>query len=128
MDLVMRLNSVAASPSFGNWLKGAPPDIASLTHTAGGRPRVSVFYIAHLNDAERMFFVTLLEQVYVDAAPPAPPLRCLLILTRCLGYLPPHPADPPSKRPPLTLLKMARAFGIGVALATQNPVDLTTRA
>jgi hypothetical protein len=127
MDLVMRLNSVAASPSFGNWLKGAPLDIASLTHTAGGRPRVSVFYIAHLNDAERMFFVTLLlEQVvtWMRRLSGTTSLRCLLYFDEVFGYLPPHPADPPSKRPLLTLLKMARAFGIGVVLATQNPVDL----
>jgi len=127
MDLVMRLNAVAASPSFGYWLKGAPLDIASLTRTPDGRPRVSVFYIAHLNDAERMFFVTLLlEQVvtWMRRQSGTTSLRCLLYFDEVFGYMPPHPADPPSKRPLMTLFKMARAFGIGVVLATQNPVDL----
>jgi len=126
-DLVMRLNSVAASPSFENWLKGVPLDMAALTHTTDGRPRVSVFYIAHLNDAERMFFVTLLlEQVvtWMRRLSGTTSLRCVLYFDEVFGYMPPHPADPPSKRPLLTLFKMARAFGIGVVLATQNPVDL----
>lgn len=131
MDLVMRLNAVAASPSFENWLKGAPLDIDSFTRTPDGRPRVSVFYIAHLNDAERMFFVTLLlEQVvtWMRRLSGTTSLRCLLYFDEVFGYMPPHPADPPSKRPLLTLLKMARAFGLGVVLATQNPWTSTTRA
>jgi len=126
-DLVMRLNSVAASPTFEYWLKGAPLDIESFTRAADGRPRVSVFYIAHLNDAERMFFVTLLlEQVvsWMRRLSGTTSLRCLLYFDEVFGYMPPYPADPPSKRPLLTLFKMARAFGIGVVLATQNPVDL----
>ena len=126
-ELAMSLNSVVASPSFGNWLEGVPLDIASLTHTPDGKPRVSVFYIAHLGEAERSFFVTLLLQqvlIWMRRLSGTTSLRCLLYFDEVFGYFPPHPANPPSKRPLLALLKMARAFGIGLVLTTQNTVDL----
>ena len=127
MTLALALNRVVASPSFENWLQGAPLDIASLLHTPEGKPRVCVFYIAHLNDAERMFFVTLLlEQTlsWMRRLSGTTSLRALLYFDEMFGYFPPHPANPPCKRPLLTLLKMARAFGLGLMLTTQNPVDL----
>lgn len=124
--LAMTLNNIIASPSFAAWLKGDPLDIPSLLYTADGKPRHSIFYIAHLSDAERMFFVTiLLEQVisWMRTQPGTTSLRALLYMDEVFGFFPPT-ANPPSKKPMLTLLKQARAFGIGVMLTTQNPVDL----
>ncbi|MHB0859311.1 MAG: ATP-binding protein [Anaerolineae bacterium] len=126
-QLAMALNRVAASPSFANWIEGVPLDIQSLLHTADGRPRVNIFYIAHLNDAERVFFVTLLlQQVlgWMRRLSGTTSLRCLLYLDELFGFFPPYPANPSSKMPLLTLLKQARAFGLGCVLTTQNPMDL----
>ncbi|MBL8055604.1 MAG: ATP-binding protein [Anaerolineales bacterium] len=124
--LVMALNNLLAAPGFGAWLEGEPLDIQSLLYTAQGRPRHAIFSIAHLNDAERMFFVSLLlNQVlgWVRQQSGTTSLRALLYMDEIFGYFPPV-ANPPSKQPLLTLLKQARAFGLGVVLATQNPVDL----
>lgn len=124
--LAMTLNNIIASPSFAAWLTGEPLDIPSLLHTPSGKPRHSIFYIAHLNEAERMFFVTiLLEQVisWMRSQPGTTSLRALLYMDEVFGFFPPS-ANPPSKRPMLTLLKQARAYGLGVMLTTQNPVDL----
>ncbi len=124
--LAMTLNNIIASPSFSAWMSGEPLDIGAMLHTPSGKPRHSIFYIAHLSDAERMFFVTiLLEQVisWMRAQPGTTSLRGLLYMDEVFGYFPPT-ANPPSKRPMLTLMKQARAFGLGVMLTTQNPVDL----
>ncbi len=125
--LAMALNRLVASPSFQNWITGQPLDIEQIVHTPAGKPRVAVFYIAHLADAERMFFVTLLLQQIIGwmrRLSGTTSLRCLVYFDEIFGYFPPYPLNPPSKTPLLTLLKMARAFGIGIMLATQNPVDL----
>ena len=124
--LAMTLNNIIASPSFSAWMSGEPLDIGAMLHTPAGKPRHSIFYIAHLSDAERMFFVTiLLEQIisWMRAQPGTTSLRALLYMDEVFGYFPPT-ANPPSKRPMLTLMKQARAFGLGVMLTTQNPVDL----
>jgi len=124
--LVMALNNLLASPSFGSWLDGAPLDIGDILHTPQGKPRVAIFSIAHLSDPERMFFVSLLlNQVlgWMRTQPGTSSLRALLYMDEIFGYFPPV-QNPPSKQPLLTLLKQARAFGVGVILATQNPVDL----
>ena len=124
--LAMTLNNIIASPSFSAWMSGEPLDIGAMLHTPTGKPRHSIFYIAHLSDAERMFFVTiLLEQVisWMRAQPGTTSLRAMLYMDEVFGYFPPS-ANPPSKRPMLTLMKQARAFGLGVMLTTQNPVDL----
>lgn len=124
--LAMQLNNLIASPGFSRWLDGAPLDIQSLLYTAQGRPRVSIFSIAHLSDAERMFFVSLLLSQtlgWVRTQSGTTSLRALLYMDEIAGYFPPV-ANPPSKLPLLTLMKQARAFGFGVVLATQNPVDL----
>ena len=124
--LALALNNLIASPSFGAWLAGEPLDVASLLHTPSGKPRHSIFYIAHLSDAERMFFVTiLLEQIiaWMRGQPGTASLRAIVYMDEIFGFFPPI-ANPPSKRPMLTLLKQARAFGVGLVLTTQNPADL----
>lgn len=124
--LAMALNSIIASPGFASWLQGTPLDIDAMLYGSDAKPNVSIFYIAHLSDAERMFFVTLLlEQVitWMRAQPGTTSLRALLYMDEIFGFFPPQ-SEPPSKRPMLTLLKQARAFGLGVMLTTQNPVDL----
>jgi hypothetical protein len=124
--LATRLNNLLAAPGFASWLSGESLDIAKILHGDGGKPRVAVFSIAHLSDAERMFFVSLLlNQVlsWVRTQTGTTSLRAVLYMDEIFGYFPPV-ATPPSKLPLLTLLKQARAFGLGVVLATQNPVDL----
>jgi hypothetical protein len=124
--LAMRLNNLLAAPGFEFWLAGEPLDIGAMLHTPAGKPRISIFSIAHLSDAERMFFVSLLlNQVlgWTRAQSGTTSLRALVYMDEIFGYFPPT-ANPPSKTPLLTLLKQARAFGVGVVLATQNPVDL----
>ena len=111
--LAMSLNNIIAAPSFETWLQGAPLDVSGLLYTPDGKPRHSIFYIAHLSDAERMFFVTLLlEQIvtWVRQQSGTTSLRALLYFDEVFGFFPPV-AEPPSKRPLLTLLKQARAFG-----------------
>jgi DNA helicase HerA-like ATPase len=125
-QLAMRINNVLASPSFATWLEGDPLDIGRLLFTESGKPRVSVLSIAHLSESERMFFVTLLLNellAWVRTQPGTSSLRALLYMDEIFGFFPPT-AAPPSKKPMLTLLKQARAYGLGVVLATQNPVDL----
>ncbi|HEU4463980.1 MAG TPA: ATP-binding protein [Gemmatimonadota bacterium] len=124
--LATRINNVLAAPSFGTWLQGDPLDVDRLLWTESGKPRVSIVSIAHLSDAERMFFVALLlnEIVgWVRAQPGTSSLRAIVYMDEIFGFFPPV-ANPPSKTPLLTLLKQARAHGLGVVLATQNPVDL----
>ena len=125
-SLAMRLNNLLAAPGFELWLQGEPLDIGKLLYTSAGKPRVSIFYIALLSDAQRMFFVSLLlNQIvgWMRTQSGTTSLRAILYMDEVFGYLPPL-ANPPSKTPLLTLLKQARAFGLGVLLATQNPVDL----
>jgi len=124
--LAMRLNNLLAAPGFELWLQGEPLDVSTLLFTAAGKPKVSIFYIALLNDAQRMFFVSmLLNQIvgWMRTQSGTTSLRAIVYMDEVFGYLPPL-ANPPSKTPLLTLLKQARAFGVGVLLATQNPVDL----
>jgi hypothetical protein len=126
LELAMALNHLLASPSFASWMEGEPLDIQQLLHTSTGKPRLSIFSIAHLGDAERMFFVSLLlNQVlgWMRTQSGTTSLRAILYMDEIFGYFPPV-ANPPSKLPLLTLLKQGRAFGLGVVLATQNPVDL----
>jgi len=122
----MQINNLLAAPGFQGWMTGQPLEIADILHNPAGKPRVAIFSIAHLSDAERMFFVSLLLNQtlsWMRSKPGTTSLRALLYMDEIFGYMPPV-AEPPSKRPLLTLLKQARAFGVGVVLATQNPVDL----
>ena len=125
-ELAMLLNNLLAAPTFQTWLEGEALDIGRMLFTSEGRPRVSIFSIAHLSDTERMFFVSLLlNEVlgWVRAQQGTGSLRAIIYMDEIFGLFPPV-AEPPSKRPLLTLLKQARAFGVGILLATQNPVDL----
>ena len=125
-ELAMSLNNLLAAPGFSSWMEGEPLDIQQILHTPEGKPRVAIFSIAHLSDAERMFFVSLfLNQTlgWMRAQSGTTSLRAVLYMDEIFGYFPPV-ANPPAKLPLLTLLKQGRAFGLGVVLATQNPVDL----
>ncbi len=126
MELAMRLNNVLASPIFAAWMQGDPLDIQKILYTEDGKPKTSIFSIAHLNDSERMFFVTMLLNQFIGwmrRQQGTSSLKALLYMDEIAGYFPPS-ANPPSKKPMLLLLKQARAYGVGVILATQNPVDL----
>src|ERR1041384_6714119 len=125
-ELSMSLNHLLASPSFASWMEGESLDVAKFLHTESGKPRLSIFSIAHLSDAERMFFVSLLlNQVlgWMRTQSGTSSLRAILYMDEIFGYFPPV-ANPPSTLTLTTLLKQGRAFGLGVVLATQNPVDL----
>ena len=124
--LAMRLNNLLAAPGFEAWMQGTPLDAKSLLYTEEGKPRISVMSIAHLDDAQRMFFVSMLLNeliAWMRAQQGTSSLRAILYMDEIFGYMPPV-ANPPSKKLFLTLLKQARAYGLGLVLATQNPVDL----
>ncbi len=128
--LAMQLNQLLAAPGFAAWLQGEPLNIDRLLYAENGRPRVAIISLAHLDDQERMFFVSLLLNELVGwmrSQRGTSSLRALLYFDEIYGFLPPV-ANPPSKGPLLTLLKQARAFGLGLTVATQNPVDLDYKA
>ncbi len=125
MQLALKLNNLISSPSFSTWLEGEPLSIENLLFS-GDKPKISILYIAHLNDKERMFFVTLLLNRLISwmrRQSGTSALRALLYMDEIFGFFPPN-ANPPSKEPMLLLLKQARAYGLGIVLSTQNPVDL----
>ncbi len=129
-ELAMALNNFIAAPSFEDWLQGQPLDIGAFLYSPDGKPRHSVFYLAHLADQERMFFITLLYsavETWMRTQSGTSSLRALVYFDEIVGYLPPV-ANPPSKPIILRLLKQARAFGVGLVLATQNPIDLDYKA
>ena len=126
LELAMLLNNFLAAPGFQTWVEGQPLDIPALLYTADGRPRHSVFYLAHLSDVERMFFVTLLIstfETWMRSQSGSSSLRVILYFDELVGYLPPV-SIPPSKVILMRMLKQARAFGVGLLLASQNPVDV----
>ena len=125
-QLAMRLNNLLASPAFASWMEGESLSIQKMLHATNGKTPVTILSIAHLNDTERMFFVTILLNellAWVRTQTGTSSLRALFYMDEVAGYFPPV-KNPPSKPPMLTLLKQARAFGLGITLATQNPVDL----
>ncbi|MEY2400353.1 MAG: hypothetical protein QOJ08_464, partial [Ilumatobacteraceae bacterium] len=130
MALAIRLNGLLASPSFGAWISGPPLDIASMLKTADGKPRCAIVTTAHLSDQERQFVTTLILSklvTWMRKQSGTTDLRALLYMDEVAGYLPPS-AMPPTKKPIMTLMKQARAFGVGVVLSTQNPVDVDYKA
>lgn len=125
--LARALNGVLAAPGFEEWRTGVPLEVAELLRAPDGRPRASVFYLPHLNDTERAFFITLLLEAVRDwmfAQSGTSDLRALLYFDEVFGFFPPYPANPPTKRPLMSLIKQGRGVGLGVILATQNPADL----
>ena len=129
MELILGLNNLLAAPGFASWLEGDPMDIPRFLFSPEGKPRLSIFTISHLSERERMFFVSLLlNQIlgWARTQPGTSTLRALLYMDEIFGFFPPV-QEPPSKKTLLTLLKQARAYGLGVLLATQNPVDLDYR-
>ena len=125
-SLAMSLNNLLAAPGFEAWMTGTPLNAKNLLYTDEGKPRISVMAISHLDDAQRMFFVSMLLNELIGwmrAQPGTSSLRAILYMDEIFGYMPPV-ANPPSKKLFLTLLKQARAYGLGLVLATQNPVDL----
>ncbi|MCG6920188.1 MAG: DUF853 family protein [Acidobacteria bacterium] len=125
--LMLALNNLLAAPSFEAWRQGQSLDVDRLLRAADGRPRLSVVSTAHLRDEERLFVTALLldkVKTWMRRQGGTSELRALVYMDEVFGYFPPHPKNPPTKRPLLTLLKQARAQGVGVVLATQNPVDL----
>ncbi|HHN81275.1 MAG TPA: ATP-binding protein [Methanomicrobia archaeon] len=125
-ELAMAFNSLIAAPNFQGWLRGEPLDANAILYRADGKPRHSIFYLAHLSERERMFFVTLLLETILSwtrKQSGTTSLRALLYFDETFGFMPPV-AEPPSKKPLITLLKQARAMGLGVMLVTQNPVDI----
>lgn len=131
LKLAVSLNNILASPSFSTWIMGEGLDFNKMLRSPEGKPRQNIFYLAHLEESQRMFFLTLLLSEFLSwtrSQPGTNSLRAILYVDEVFGYLPPHPGNPPSKQPFLTLLKQARAFGVGILLATQNPVDLDYKA
>ena len=130
LQLAMRLNALVASPSFAGWRSGVPLDIQSMLWEEDGTPRASIIYLAHLSDDERQFVVTLLMSkmvTWMRSQSGSSDLRALIYMDEVFGFVPPT-AMPPAKKPILTILKQARAFGVGMLLSTQNPVDLDYKA
>lgn len=130
LKLAMAINALIAAPGFSVWTEGQPLDIQDLLYEESGKPRIAVIAINHLSDAERTFFLSLLLSevvAWTRSQTGTGSLRALMYIDELFGFLPPV-AEPPTKRPLLTLLKQARAFGVGLALSTQNPVDLDYKA
>jgi hypothetical protein len=130
LALAVQLNALLAAPSFAAWQRGVPLDMERLLRDEGGRPRAAIMHLAHLSDAERQFIVTLLMSrmvAWIRRQPGTSELRALIYMDEVAGFAPPT-AEPPSKRPMLTILKQARAHGVGMVLSTQNPVDLDYKA
>ncbi len=130
LALAMRLNTLVASPSFADWRAGDPVDPQRLLWDEAGTPQAAIVYLAHLTDEERQFVVTTLLSrliTWMRSQPGSSSLRALVYMDEVFGFVPPT-AAPPAKKPILTLMKTARAFGIGMLLATQNPVDLDYKA
>ncbi len=129
--LALTLNNLVAAPGFALWREGEPLNIERFLYAEDGRPRATVFYLAHLPEEQRHFFVTLfLEELrsWVRGQAGTRTLRALLYFDEIFGYMPPHPQNPPPKAPLLALLKQGRAAGMGVVLSTQNPGDLDYKA
>ena len=130
VSFALKINGLLASPSFGTWMEGPPLDIQQLLYTEEGKPRAAILSMAHLSDAERQFVVTLVLSkliTWMRTQPGTDDLRALVYMDEVFGFVPPT-QKPPSKKPILTILKQARAFGVGLVLSTQNPVDIDYKA
>lgn len=131
VELAFKINNIVAAPSFRSWKTGIPLSAEHFFEKKTGKVPVNIFYIAHLSDNERMFFLSLLLNEIVDwfrKQPGATDLKYLFYMDEIYGYLPPYPQNPPTKNPLMILMKQARAFGLGVVLVTQNPKDIDYKA
>ncbi len=125
--LMLDLNGLIAAPSFTDWIEGEALDIGAFLKDKNGKSKISIFYVAHLSEVERIFFVSLLLEellTWVRTQAGTNELKTILYIDEVFGYIPPYPANPPTKKPLLLLFKQARAFGTGVMVTTQNPVDI----
>jgi hypothetical protein len=134
-DFAASLNTLLVSPSFVNWRQGASLRIGEwlkpASERADGKTPLVIVSVAHLDDDDRALVLgVLLEEFlsWVRSLPGTQDLRALLVFDEVYGYLPPHPHKPATKQPLMLLLKQARAYGVGVILATQNPMDIEYRA
>jgi len=130
-DLAAALNSLLASPTFASWRQGATLDVGEWLTPKNGKTPATIVSVAHLDDDERALVLgVLLEEVlsWVRGLSGSQSLRALVVFDEVYGFLPAHPAAPPTKKPLVALMKQARAFGVGVVIATQNPMDLDYRA
>ena len=130
IELALKINGLLASPSFGAWMEGPALDIDKLLYDDDGRPRAAILSMAHLSDKERQFVVTLVLSkliTWMRGQSGIDDLRALVYMDEVFGFVPPT-QKPPSKKPILTILKQARAFGVGMVLSTQNPVDIDYKA
>lgn len=126
MKLAQALNGIISSVAFSSWIQGEALDIQNMLYDAEGKAKIAIFSIAHLSDNERMFFVTILLNAYISwmrKQRGSSSLKAILYMDEIFGFFPPS-KNPPSKQPMLLLLKQARAFGTGIILSTQNPIDL----
>ena len=130
-NLAAALNNLLASPTFCSWRKGTSLDIADWVAPKNSKTPAVIVSVAHLDEEERVLVLgVLLEEIlsWVRGLPGSERLKALIVFDEVYGFLPPHPANPPTKRPIVALMKQARAFGVGVVVATQNPMDLDYRA
>lgn len=130
-NLAAALNTLLASPTLATWRQGTTLDVSEWVAKKDGRTPVVIVSVAHLDDEERALVLgVLLEEIlsWMRSLPGSQRLRALVVFDEVYGFLPPHPANPPTKRPLVSLMKQARAFGVGVIVATQNPMDLDYRA
>jgi hypothetical protein len=124
MELAIRLNGWLASPQLQSWATGEPVDP---DRWLGGKPTATVIALSHLDDALRQLaagWVLSRLAGWSRRQAGSEALRLAVVLDEAWGFCPPAPRDPPTKRPLLQLAKQARAVGVGLVSATQNPVDL----
>jgi hypothetical protein len=130
-DLAADLNTLIASPSLLGWRRGPELDVARWMAPVEGKTPATIVSVAHLDDEERTLVLgVLLEEIltWVRRQRGTSRLKALIVFDEVYGFLPPHPACPPTKRPMVALMKQARAYGVGCVIATQNPMDLDYRA
>ncbi len=130
-SLAADLNTLIASSSLARWRAGQDLDVGRWMQPVDEKTPATIVSVAHLDESERALALgVVLEETlaWVRSQSGTSRLRALVVFDEVYGFLPPHPHAPPTKRPLVALMKQARAFGVGVLLATQNPMDLDYRA
>jgi hypothetical protein len=130
-SLAAALNALLASPTFAAWRTGEGIDVARwMSPREDAKVPAVIVSVAHLDDEARMHVLGIvLEETlsWTRSLPGTNKLRALVVFDEVYGLVPPHPANPPTRTPLVSLMKQGRAFGVGVVLATQNPMDLDYR-